>query len=646
MTQRRQRKFFLWLFAPMALLLIAGIALYGDSEVEGELTRLQSQETLNVGLGAGALASVLESITRDLRFLSNHGTLKSAVDNPTSANLARLTNDLVNFSVSKGFYAQIRWLDESGMERARVDYRRGQPQVLATQELQNKGKRYYFADAFLLDAGEIFVSPLDLNVEQGEVEVPHKPMIRIATPVLDSRGSKRGIVLLNYNGADLLRRFTIAAANIGDHISLLNSDGYWLKSAKKEQEWGFMLGNPELTLGQSSPQAWRAVKSQNTGQTSFADGLWTWQTVYPLQAGHRSSDGAKSAFAPSRELVDSGQYAWKVVAHLSDDSLAAVTWGVWGKLFSVALLLLALTAYGSWKLAQAWAAQAEAEDEVRRINADLEKLVGKRTKQLRGKILELDDALAELRRKNEDMESMIYTVSHDLRSPLINIQGFCQRLEKSVDGVISRLSQEDVPPSITESLAKFVDERIPTALGFIRSGAMKMDALINGLLQLARAGRVKLHIEPLDMDIMLEQVLKDLTIQIHNAGGRITVDPLPPSLGDPVLISQVLTNIIDNAIKYREPSRPLEIRVRGWLEDGRACYEITDNGVGIPLEQQSKIWQLFHRLDPAGSVDGEGIGLTLVYRIVDRLRGDIRLDSVLGEGCRFTIELPVFEEAS
>ncbi len=637
---------FFRLFIPVAMLLLAGIVLYGNSEVERELTRIKSQESLNVGLGTGALTHDMVGITSDLLFLSNHSTLQTAVNRATPRSLSLLTQDFANFSRSKGIYDQIRWLDETGMERGRVDFRQGTPLVVPAERLQSKGKRYYFTDAFRLNLGEVFVSPLDLNIERGRVEVPYKPMIRVGTPIFDRQGEKSGIVLLNYYGADLLRSFTAAAANIADHVALVNSDGYWLKSPREEDEWGFMLKRPDLTLASRSPQAWKHIQAHKSGQQTLGDGLWSWDTVYPLLAGQRSSTGSAEAFAASRREVDTGQYSWKVVAHLPADTLGAVKWGIWRKLSFITLLLLALIGLGNWKLASAWAAQAEAEEEVRRVNDDLEKLVNERTRELHNKVLELDVALDELRRRNEDMEGMIYIASHDLRSPLVNIQGFGKRLEKVARTISDRLAQEDVPQTLRDSLGKVLDERMPTALGFIKSSSEKMDALINGLLRLSRAGRAQLDIEPLDMDAMLAHIIDDLTIQLEEADGKITVDPLPPCMADTAQLNQAFTNIIDNAIKYREPSRSLEIRINGRSEKERVIYEIADNSIGIPAEQQSKIWLLFHRLDPAGPIAGEGIGLTLVHRIVDRMRGHIRLQSVADEGSRFIIELPAVKEAA
>jgi signal transduction histidine kinase len=259
---------------------------------------------------------------------------------------------------------------------------------------------------------------------------------------------------------------------------------------------------------------------------------------------------------------------------------------------------------------------------------------------LNAKVAELDQVNTELARKNEEMESMIYIASHDLRSPLVNIQGFSQRLEKAIDLITTRLAEPDVPEAARAALAKSLGERIPAALGFIRSSSLKMDMLINGLLRLSRAGRAQLAIQPLDMNAMLKDIAGNLTIQTQKAGAVIQVGVLPPCLGDPTQINQVFTNLIDNAIKYRDPSRLLEVRVSGERVGSGVRYGVADTGLGIAADFQPRVWQLFHRLDPNGPVPGEGLGLTLVRRIVERHHGQVTLTSEPGTGSCFTIELP------
>ena len=352
---------FLRTFVPLCALVLAAFYFYVQAEIDRELTRIESTETLSVGLGAGTLTGRIESIGRDLIFLASHSAMRAAINDPHPRNLGHLAEDFSNFSAGKRIYDQVRWLDETGMEIVRVDLVNGMPKIIPADKLQNKGQRYFFTDAFKLRPGEIFISPLDLNIEQNKIEIPHKPMVRVATPVVDDNGRKRGIVILNYFGREMLDAFATATRGIGDHIRVVNGKGYWLKSPQPEEEWGFMFKRPELSLPSRSPEAWKQIRDADNGQIRLRDGLWTWQTVYPLLAGQHSSTGAAEAFASSRGQIEAEQYVWKSVAWLSEDVLDAASRSVRNRLLPIGLLLLSILGIGSWIVALRTAALRDSE---------------------------------------------------------------------------------------------------------------------------------------------------------------------------------------------------------------------------------------------------------------------------------------------
>lgn len=292
--------------------------------------------------------------------------------------------------------------------------------------------------------------------------------------------------------------------------------------------------------------------------------------------------------------------------------------------------------------------------ELRRANAEVEQRVAERTAELARTNLSLQAEIAERKRAeqeretllgdieriNAELERLIYVASHDLRSPLVNLQGFGQRLEKSCDELAVLLTQPEVPDSLRNPAAKIVGERIPGALKYIRSSTTRMDALISGLLKMSRLGHVAMAIEPLDLDRLVREAIAAQTFQIQAAGAEVLTEPLPPCRGDGNLLGQVFANLLDNALKYRDPSRPLRVRISGQAEGGRVTYCVGDNGLGIAPDHQDKIWEMFHRLNPAGPVSGEGLGLNLVRRIVDRHRGRVWVESAPGQGSRFFLSLP------
>jgi PAS domain S-box-containing protein len=258
--------------------------------------------------------------------------------------------------------------------------------------------------------------------------------------------------------------------------------------------------------------------------------------------------------------------------------------------------------------------------------------------------LERDRLTSELNCKNRELQCVLYAASHDLRSPLLNIQGFSQRLEQMCAEWTARLSQPDCPAGLRADCLALIQEQMPKALGHVRTSVQKMDALISGMLRLSRLEQTSLRYEPLDMNQMLAHIISSTTIQIQAAQAAIEVEPLPNCSGDPMLISQVFSNLIDNALKYRDANRSLTIRVTGSITGNETIYVVADSGSGIVPENQDIIWGLFQRLNPKGP-PGEGLGLNLVRRIVERHRGRVWVESTPGTGSQFHVALPIKRHA-
>jgi signal transduction histidine kinase len=255
-----------------------------------------------------------------------------------------------------------------------------------------------------------------------------------------------------------------------------------------------------------------------------------------------------------------------------------------------------------------------------------------------------DHLMSELEQKNKELEGIIYVASHDLRSPLVNVQGFSRKLAKScadLERIIDELGPDAWQRARFEPILR---ESIPKSLGFIAGSAERMDSLLTGLLRLSRLGKAALCFERLDMQAILAKIVSSMTYQIEATGSVVELGTLAPCLADAVQVTQIFSNLLDNAIKYRSPLRPLRVRVFSEEAGDTVRYCVEDNGIGIPGDQQDKIWDIFHRLNPQES-PGEGLGLTMARRIVDRLGGSIRVESEAGSGSRFYVVLPRPPEA-
>lgn len=252
---------------------------------------------------------------------------------------------------------------------------------------------------------------------------------------------------------------------------------------------------------------------------------------------------------------------------------------------------------------------------------------------------ELSRLNADLKAKNSELEQVVYVASHDLRTPLVNIDGYSRELSYCLRD-LSRELEEGFPAVMSsETVKNTVRKDIPEALRFIQTSAAKMDKLLSGLLRLSRTGRAALEIKPLDMNGLVANVIDSTEFKIREAGAKVEVADLPSCVGDAVQVNQVFSNLIDNALKYLDPERPGLIRVSGWRKNGFCVYCVQDNGMGIKTDHLKKIFEIFHRLDP-GQGTGEGLGLTIVRRIMDRLGGSIWAESTAGEGSCFYLTLP------
>jgi signal transduction histidine kinase len=252
--------------------------------------------------------------------------------------------------------------------------------------------------------------------------------------------------------------------------------------------------------------------------------------------------------------------------------------------------------------------------------------------------------LADLNRtlweQNQELETIVSVASHDLRSPLVNIQGFNKELDHSRLQLHALLQNHKLAPEYKREVMTILESDIPESLQYIQAGAKKMETLLQGLLRFSRLGRLTLKFEELNMNTMIAGIIMGMEYQLKEKGISLQIEDLPHCSGDVTLVNQLFFNLIDNAQKYVSPARPGMIRITGMREDGYARYGVEDNGIGIRDDHQERIFQMFHRLNPS-SGKGEGLGLTIVRRIVERHKGHITLNSQLDRGTTFTIHLPV-----
>ncbi len=577
---------FFVIYIPLALLtsLIVFSFYYSDRQNRRLIVENTATQTLNIA--TYRIATELDTIGGDLAYLADQPELYEMLEKDNALFKRLMAFDYLSMARNKKLYDQIRFIDETGMERVRVNFDNGRPFIVPETELQSKVQRYYFTDAIRLARGNVYISPFDLNIEHDQIEQPQKPMIRLATPVFDRTGHKRGIVILNYLGARLITRLKELAPHPADNLMLLNAEGYWLMSPLPKDEWGFMFDTRrDRKFGQEFPAAWKRISEGETGQFYDRGGLFTFVTVHPFAHGEKRMQQAGA---------DQGDYQWKIVSYLPQDLLTSrigKSMKMFASLQATFLVVLGIVC-AVW--ARGSVRRQQDRLEIMRLNQDLL------------------HRTADLENSNHELEAFAYSVSHDLRAPLRHINSF------------SAILQED-------HLEQLNDEG-RNCLERISNASRNMGKLIDSLLELARVSRVEINREPVDLGEMGSTIIREYGTVEPERRVQFTTAGKLTAHADPQLARLILQNLLGNAWKYTSTNDTATIAFGVETINGEPTFFVRDNGVGFDMQYADKLFRPFHRLHRQEEFEGTGIGLATVQRIVHRHGGKIWAKGEVGRG--------------
>ncbi|KXX66427.1 diguanylate cyclase [Marichromatium gracile] len=308
------------LYLPLALGLVALLVLVWGWSVRQMHRELDETARAGVDELVRLIENKLDHVAIDTLTLARQHIVQRYLDTGDRAWLPLIAAELANRIHYARRYQKIRLIDETGHEVVRVESLAGEILTIPEEELQDKADRYYVEATLGLEPGELYVSPLDLSIENGEVLLPFLPLLRVGTPVFDSAGRGRGMIVISYRAGHLLERLEDFGRAGPIRPMLINCAGYWLLAPQREMAWGFMVeGRAEQRMQVRYPEAWARMQHHPLGLIRTADGTFAYRDVVPLQ----SSYPVYSALCARRDdSVSPNLLRWHVAAFIARERYA------------------------------------------------------------------------------------------------------------------------------------------------------------------------------------------------------------------------------------------------------------------------------------------------------------------------------------
>ncbi|MCZ4693359.1 sensor histidine kinase [Ancylomarina euxinus] len=583
-------------FLPIFVLIFSASLLILITQENLEMKVYKSTEESIVNTKLENIENEINHVIDDLLILSLNVGEEQIWDKSRNSDVVEvLTKELLNVVVYHRIYDQVRLIDEDGMEVIRVNFNNGYPMVVPLQDLQNKRDRYYFTKTFSLSKNEVFVSPIDLNIENGEIEQPIKPMIRFGTPIFDRLGKKRGILLFNYFGQTILDQIQIHSnPAIDSQMMLLNSDGFWLKGSTPAEEWGFMYEDKiDLTFSNQYAEAWTRIKNEEAAQFETKKGLYTFKRLYPFLEGQKSSMGSGKAIL-SGESESKTKYNWIIVSYISSEVLYAKR-NERRRYLSIILLFLSTSLLIiSWRLSKA--------QYYRSI------------------------ALQSLKISNETKDKFFSIISHDLKSPFNSLLGFTDMLVENYD--------------------TFDDEERKSIIETLNTSSKNTYQLLENLLTWSRSQRGIIVL--VQEEIQIKSFISEIILLCQTAASNKNIQLIENVedslivLADKNMLHTVLQNLISNGVKFTENKGSLIVSAKKSEKEGFIEISVSDTGVGIPKDLIADLFMMNKNVSRLGTEKekGTGLGLILCKEFVEKQGGEIWIESEVGKGSQFIFNLP------
>ena len=611
------------LFPTTTLVVFLIVALLGWSNYRVFENRLISQLTLDesalLSQGSSLFSRELGHIKTTTLFLRNsvYALSTSHQHTPHSALWqANIPEIFTQFAQTSSFISQVRWLDSGGQELVRINARNGQTSQVPKDQLQDKSERYYFQQASSATGNNVYISPVDLNIENDQIVRPLEPTLR---GVIKLDRFLAGVLVVNYDLTKLFQRLR-ALSNDNVFLDVVSAKGEWLISQDAQQEWATTLDHDENTnqMKVLYPDVWESIRSES-GLSSRLSGGQIWSSMKVMVENE----------TPSLDS-ESGSYVYFIARsqlHVLDKQRQHLQWLI-GAISGAVFFVLCFIIWWQMNMAykrRALLAALETEQAQLRVANNEFTMVNHQLVELQGELVENSKLAA--------LGLMVAGLAHEMNTPLGGVRMALSSLLAQVKKDAERLPEQSLT-NINKSI-EIADKNLNRAINLVVSFKR---------ITLDRSGQ--------DVQTFLfNSVLQDL-LMVYNPrlkrSPQITIveecDENIEMQGFPGILSQMLQNFIDNALQHGFKGRQQgTITLTAKQQNEQLVLSIKDNGCGISPEVEGHIYEPFIT---TGRVDKHtGLGLHLVHQWVYKLmNGRIEVTSIEGKGTCFTVFIPLIQQ--
>lgn len=569
--------------------------MYYNNRVERHLLLQKTNQQTDIQLQLERLKEIFRHVNADLLTATNHpmsqllyvGSPKEKME--ASSRLTMFCSSLLDYNQ---IFSQARFVDNDGKELINVVMEKGKAVAIPKNDLAVKGQRYYLQEANNLKKNEIYVSRFDLDLSEGEVIVPYRPVVRFVSPIYCDEGSKHGYFILNLLGKNLLDGIKTTGDEFGWSNYFINNEGYYLLGPTPEDEWQFVFDTASAKrFNVDYPRLYAEVSKDKSGILENRFGVFEYYNINATEL---------SVFA-GRSVLHNDK--WLIISFLSQDAINREVRQLFGPIDILFILIVFV---------------------ILAILAGYLTITTHRRKLIQ---MQLQRSEHDLRIANGTKDKFISILAHDLKNPLSSIMGFVDLLKHGY---------EEMP---VKSKKVFINS--------LENSTNLLLRLIDDVLSWAKSttGAMVVEKEPFLVNKLLDDAVKLSQVQADKKALDIKVAATEKVLGyaDPRMIETVIRNLLSNAIKFSHEHSSIVIKM--YKSNARVYISIKDFGIGIEEKRVRKMFSLENVASTPGTNQekGTGMGLILCNDFMRNNGGTISVKSELEKGTEMTISFQEYE---